>query len=170
MFTNIRIYGGNSSDNDILANIDGNEKVLTVGSYMNYIFVTFSSDVRVDKGFFVNILQKPTQDRDPMATFCTVTNPCSVNEGHCYHDQQCSLGLKCGERNCKPELGYAKDTNCCYEHCNQWLNLKEGIITSPNYPKNYPHKTECSWLIFAEENQIIELHFQEFEVCTELFF
>lgn len=166
-YTNIRCYDGNSSDNEIIAEIKHDEQVNSVGSNMNEMFVTFSSDVNVETGFVVEILQKPIQDKDPNA-FCTVTNPCTVNEGHCFHDKQCSLGLKCGQRNCLTKLGYAVDTNCCYEHCNQWLDLSKGILTSPNYPNNYPHKTECAWLISAEENQQIELHFQEFEVCTNV--
>ena len=125
------------------------------------MFITFSSEIDIRPGFFAKI--RKTSARDPLATFYTVTNPCKVNEGHCYHDQQCHKGLLCGLRNCPLALGYANDTNCCYEHCNDWL--ENGILTSPNYPYSYPKRTECAWTISApQHNQIVKVQFLDFEV------
>ena len=127
------------------------------------MFVTFSSDIFVGTGFFAKI--RKTSARDPLATFCTVTNPCRVNEGHCFHDQQCHIGLKCGYKNCPIALGYANDTNCCFETCNQWLDLENGTLKSPNYPSPYPYSTECAWTINApNENQTVKLEFLYFDL------
>ena len=135
----------------------------TVESSGHVMFVTFSSMIEVGTGFFAKI--RKTSARDPLATFCTVTNPCKANEGHCYHDQQCHKGLLCGLRNCPLDLGYANDTNCCYEPCNDWLDLENGILTSPNYPNSYPANTECSWTIHApQHNQIVKVQFVDFGV------
>ena len=134
------------------------------------MLITFTSLWEwVDKGFFAKIQYVPFEDSDSLATFCTVSNPCKVNEGHCYHNQQCFKGLKCGNNNCPVALGYANDTNCCYEHCNEWLDLDNGILTSPNYPNNYDVHTECTWVINASQGQILTLLFHDFEVdCYNL--
>ena len=137
--------------------------ITTVESSGHIMFVTFSSEIEVGTGFFAKI--RKTSARNPLATFCTVTNPCKANEGHCYHDQQCQKGLLCGIRNCPLALGYDNDTNCCYEHCNDWLDLENGILTSPNYPYGYPLDTECAWTISApQHSQIVKVQFIDFEV------
>lgn len=131
------------------------------------MFVTFTSSTHVGTGFLAKIHETLEKQKDPLATFCTVTNPCKADEGHCYHDQQCAKGLKCGQNNCPVNLGYANDTNCCYEHCNDWLNLANGTISSPNYPNTYPKNMECSWTIVAPENKIITFQVQDLEVNTK---
>ena len=129
------------------------------------MFLTFSTLSRVDTGFFAKIDVNSNENRDPLLTFCTVTNPCKVHEGHCYHDQQCSKGLKCGQDNCPLALGYTNNTNCCYEQCNEWLDLINGTLTSPNYPENYPDDTQCSWTITAPlQSQRVVLEITFFEV------
>ena len=136
---------------------------MTIASSGNVMFVTFSSVRFVGTGFFAKIHK--TSTRDPLATFCTVTNPCKANEGHCYHDQQCQKGSLCGIRNCPLALGYANDTNCCFEPCNDLLDLENGILTSPNYPNNYPDNTECAWTINApHHSQIVKVQFVDFWV------
>ena len=145
------------------------QSVQMVASSRNEMYVTFSSEYKVGTGFFAKIHQTPAQDRDPLATFCTETNPCKANEGHCYHDHQCEKGLKCGQRNCPVKLGYSNDTNCCYEHCNEWLNLGNGTLISFGYTSNdgYPRNEECSWTITAvHQNQTVRLQFEDFKVST----
>ena len=36
-------------------------------------------------------------------------------------------------------------------------------ITSPNYPNGYGDNQKCSWSVWAEEGQIIEVTIVEFE-------
>ena len=159
------MYDGNSSRSDLLVYGHGFHKIMAVSSSGNAIFVTFSSAVNVDTGFLAKIHK--TSSRDLLDTFCTVTNPCKANQGHCDHDQQCHMGLLCGTKNCPHALGYASDTNCCYELCNGWLDLDSGILTSPNYPNMSPASTECAWTISAPEpSQIVEVQFVDFEVSS----
>ena len=166
----LRIYDGNSSWNDLLAHAYDTDygnvynDIQIVASSGNNMYVRFSADSYVAPGFFAKIIKTPLNDKDPNATFCTITKPCKANEGHCYHDEQCAKGLNCGRNNCPASLGYANNTNCCYELCTQWLDLENGIITSPNYPNEYPPSTECSWTITALQNQIVRLQFEEFSV------
>ena len=133
--------------------------------------MTFSSWANVGTGFFANIQKTPPlQDRDSLATFCTMSNPCRANEGNCYHDQQCSKGLKCDKSNCPIHLGYANDTNCCYEHCNgnEWLGLDYlgEFIRSKNFGTifPYPHNTECLWTITAPPDKQVTLKFEALSV------
>ena len=138
-----------------------------ISSSGNEMFVTFSSGHFVDIGFFAKISQTSPDDRDPMATFCTITNPCRVNEGHCYNDQQCGKGLKCGQNKCPHSMGYSNKVSCCYEHCNSWSDLATGVLTSPNYPYEYPQEIECAWTITApQQGQIITVQFVDFEVSS----
>ena len=170
------MYDGNSSWNDLLAyafdrKYTSYESIKEVASSGNEMFVTFSSDYRVDTGFYAKIHQTSVKARDPKATFCSVTKPCRSNEGHCYHDQQCHTGLRCGFRNCANELGYDNTTNCCYEHCNKWLDEANGILTSPYYPNNYPLNTECAWTFNApNQTQSLKVQFVDFEASSIFYF
>jgi len=33
------------------------------------------------------------------------------------------------------------------------------IITSPNYPSNYPHNVDCTWTVTAPTNRKVQLQF-----------
>ena len=166
----MKAYDGNSSWHDLLAHVhyyqgSNGHTINTFTSSGREMLVEFSSGIKVDIGFLAKIHQTSTKNKDSLATFCTVTNPCRANEGHCYHDQQCHKGLLCGIRNCPLALGYDNDTNCCYEPCNDWLDLENGILTSPNYPYSYPIRTECAWTISApQHSQIVKVQFLDFEV------
>ena len=46
--------------------------------------------------------------------FCSINDTCSENEGDCNNDIDCQSGLKCGTDNCHISLGFASDTDCCY--------------------------------------------------------
>lgn len=155
----MKLYDGNSSWSDLLLDAyEEYDNIIAVTSSGNEMFVTFSSDVYVGTGFNAKIYK--TSGRNSLATFCTVTNPCKVNEGHCYHNQQCQYGLLCGIRNCPLSLGYANDTNCCYGVCNDWLDLKNGFLNSTKSPNTYSASIECSWTISAPDpNQIIKVQF-----------
>ena len=39
-----------------------------------------------------------------------------------------------------------------------------GIITSPNYPRNYPHNTECIWLLRGTPGRQITFTFTNFDI------
>ena len=48
---------------------------------------------------------------------CTSSNLCDIDEGDCDSDDNCILGLKCGDNNCPTKTGLKWDLNddCCYK-------------------------------------------------------
>ena len=164
----LRIYDGNSSKATLLAEISGgyhyNVKVKSTGPQM---FIIFDSDELVYwVGFHATFREITFVSQDPVIKPCSQDNPCHEGEGQCYSNKQCSGTLKCGKNNCPTESGYDNEHDCCYDYCEQWLDMKNGIITSPEHPNPYNNNEECIWTIFAEENQTVLLHFLEFEVSA----
>ena len=98
---------------------------------------------------------------------CSTQYPCDINEGHCTADNQCMGDLICGNDNCLPELGFANGTNCCYGLCHM-VDMKNGFLTSPNYPDSYPNNLGCSDQITVEEGKVITIEFESFNVCQVL--
>ena len=43
--------------------------------------------------------------------FCTIDDPCGVNEGDCDGDHECKNELFCGS--CPNSLGVSSDIDCC---------------------------------------------------------
>ncbi|XP_041372182.1 cubilin-like [Gigantopelta aegis] len=48
--------------------------------------------------------------------------------------------------------------------CGGNYSTPSGTIVSKNYPQNYPHNTDCQWLITVAQNQLIVLTFVDFDV------
>ena len=46
----------------------------------------------------------------------------------------------------------------------QYLDMHNGMIVSPNHPNNYPHHADCSWHIRVGEGEIVKLTVIEFDV------
>ena len=46
---------------------------------------------------------------------CTSSNQCEAKEGDCDSDDECVAGLKCGQDNCDPALGFPANYDCCYD-------------------------------------------------------
>ena len=42
-----------------------------------------------------------------------------------------------------------------------------GEIFSPNYPSSYPNSASCTWQIHAEQGQIVQFNFTEFDLETK---
>ena len=166
----LRIYDGNSSDALLLAEVSGgyhyNVKISSNGPQM---FITFDSDeVNRWRGFYATFHEELNTTHDEVSKSCSQDNPCKEDEGQCYSNKQCDGTLKCGKSNCLTELGYQKDQDCCFDYCGQWLDVKNGLITSPEYPNLYNNNEECIWTISAEENQTVILQFVNFEVVLAL--
>lgn len=47
--------------------------------------------------------------------------------------------------------------------CGGVYTKPEGIFTSPNYPRPYPHDTHCQWVIEVEYGHLVEITFQDFD-------
>ena len=46
--------------------------------------------------------------------FCTPNNPCAIDEGNCYSNNECQTDLFCDiDNSCPAYLGFASDINCC---------------------------------------------------------
>ena len=162
----LRIYDGNSTKATLLSEVTGgyhsNIKVSSTGPQM---FITFDSDDYFRwVGFHATFKEDTFAAQHPIIKPCSQENPCQENEGQCYSHQQCSGTLKCGKNNCPTELGYEPEHDCCYDYCGQWLDMKKGTITSPEYPNPYNNDEACIWTISAEGNQTVLLHFLDFGV------
>ena len=140
-----------------------------VSSLSNELFITFNSDeIGRSKGFRVKINVEPFQNAYLSADACSLTNQCNVDQGHCQSDDECKGYLKCGHNNCPAELGHHTKTRCCYEYCSQWLDMENGILTSPRYPVEYPGGLRCHTLITVGMTvagpRTITLQFLQFKV------
>ena len=160
----LRIYDGNSSEANLLAEVIAfhyNVKVSSTGSQM---FITFDSDKRSNwVGFHATFQEITVAPLNEAIKACSKDNPCHAGEGQCWYHKQCAGSLKCGYI-CPPVLGYPKPYYCCFDYCGLWLDMENGVITSPQYPDQYNNFEECIWTISAKENQTVLLHFLEFEV------
>ena len=142
-----------------------------VSSSSNQLLITFTSDEsHTGKGFKIQIYVEPNQNANLSADACSLTNQCNVDQGHCQSDDECKGYLKCGHNNCPAELGHGHPTKtrCCYDYCSQWLDMENGILTSPWYPKTYPFKLSCHTLIAVGMTvagpRTITLQFLQFKV------
>ena len=112
------------------------------------MLVTFTSDERdYDTGFSLKINVDPWNEGNLSPGACSITSPCRANQGHCQSDDECEDYLKCGHNNCPSDLGYNAKTRCCYDYCSQWLDMNNGILTSPWYPNQHPRNFRCRTLI-----------------------
>lgn len=48
--------------------------------------------------------------------------------------------------------------------CGGNFSTPTGTLLSKNYPDNYPHNTECEWLITVQEGQTVVITFEDFDV------
>ena len=48
--------------------------------------------------------------------------------------------------------------------CGGLLTTPRGTIVSPNYPNMYDNHDDCEWLVRVEENHVVELTFEDFDV------
>ena len=75
--------------------------------------------------------------------------PCELNEGPCFHDDECQNNLFCGYENCPSTSG-----DCC----------TNDQLKSPNYPEHYLPNTEKTWILLAPLGSIIDLKIHSFHV------
>ena len=152
----VRIFDGNISRvSDLLTEVSGfyysytNVFPSNISSSSNKLLVKFISDERFrTNGFKLKIHTEPLFNSTIPAEACSLTNPCKDKEGHCQSDDECKGDLKCGNHNdCSAELGYHQQFRCCYDYCSQWLDMENGILTSPQYPSEYPVKLRCHTLL-----------------------
>ena len=172
----VRVFDGNSSEEvNLLTELSSH---YTPGKYVfpsnissssNELLIIFNSDeIGREEGFKVKIHVEPFQNANLSANACSLTNQCNIDEGHCQSDDECKGDLKCGHNNCPAELGHHTKTRCCYDYCSQWLDMENGILTSPWYPNTYPINFRCRTLITVGMTvagpRTITLQFLQFKV------
>ena len=141
-----------------------------ISSSSNQLMITFHSDEWYKKHGFNAKIHTDLRHEKLQVDSCTISNPCQKNQGHCQSDEECQGNLKCGNDNCPPESGYHAKDRCCYDYCSQWLDMDNGVITSPWYPYNYPSDLRCDTLITVGMTiagpRTITLEFRQFKVCS----
>ena len=172
----VRVFDGNSSEDlNLLTELSDwytqgwNVFPSNVSSSSNELHIIFSSNEQYrDEGFKAKIYIEPFQNANLSSDACSLTSQCNVNQGHCQSDDECQGYLKCGHNNCPAELGYHNKTRCCYDYCSQWLDMENGILTSPWYPQYYPGDFRCRTLITVGMTvagpRTITLEFLQFKV------
>ena len=60
--------------------------------------------------------------------------------------------------------GFTASFNTLPNGCGGYYKSPSGIIHSPNYPQNYDHDSDCTWLIEVPINQVVVLNFVDFDV------
>ena len=53
------------------------------------------------------------------------------------------------------------------EPCDEWLDLVNNELTSPNFPKPFDPLTECKWSLTAHEEHYITLDFEIIDVSKD---
>ena len=61
--------------------------------------------------------------------FCTNNNPCALDEGHCYSNNECQTNLLC-INSCPAHLGFATDVNCCSIGCKFYQIILLSLVLS----------------------------------------
>ncbi|XP_055901453.1 protein eyes shut homolog [Biomphalaria glabrata] len=56
--------------------------------------------------------------------------------------------------------------NSTFTDCGGNLTAPAGDFMSPNYPNSYLENTDCSWLITAAENQVIDVRFKHLDIVV----
>ena len=62
--------------------------------------------------------------------------------------------------------------NLYEDPCDEWLDLVNNKLTSPNFPKAYESRTECKWNVTAPQGHYVTLDFESIDVSnnTEILF
>lgn len=121
-----------------------------ITSLSNKMRITFRSDKTVQKSGFA-------------AIFNTDIDECAVSNGGCMHECRNTIGsyvCSCHDGYILHDNGHdCKEGGCKYE-----IEAPYGVISSPNYPENYPKETDCIWRIATTPGHRIVLGFSAFEL------
>ncbi|XP_054716859.1 tolloid-like protein 1 [Uloborus diversus] len=116
----------------------------------NALRIEFISDNSVQKSGFA-------------ARFFTDQDECTSNNGGC--QQICKNTV--GSYQCSCHNGFVLHPNghdCKEGSCVHHISSTDGVVSSPNYPDNYPSRKECTWRFDATPGHRIKLVFDSFEL------
>ena len=169
----LRIYEGNSTNANLLAELTGYEIPANVTSCRgNQMHVVFTSDGSETKsGYNAKIhTSESIHVAEPGASgYCTSNCPCGANEGHCQSHDQCVSGHFCLLDSSVTSLGFTNTTSCCQGvdyldvSCG-YADVNNGLLLSPNYPNNYQNNIYCDHQLSTEPGKIITVEFESFSV------
>ena len=164
----LRIFDGNAYERKYqIEQLNGVALPANVSSLGPQMYIVFDADFGSEdyinyRGFKAKIVHEQIKQNN--RTICTVANPCDIHKGHCQYDGQCADSLKCGTNNdCPQSSGYDVSTNCCHDHCAQFLTMENGTFGTLTYYWShtyYPDMEDCSWPIKVAENQIINVQLE----------
>ena len=162
----VRIFDGNNYGKTyLLSQLTGSNLPSNVSSLSSKMLVIFDSDYLHWHltGFKATFITEKLQNNTNNTTnVCTVSNPCDINEGHCYYDGQCHGSLRCGDHNCPQESGYNNGMNCCYDYCGQFLDVANGILDFHEpHGETYKDMEECTWNLAVDGNHTITIEFYD---------
>ncbi|XP_061178089.1 cubilin-like [Saccostrea echinata] len=60
--------------------------------------------------------------------------------------------------------GFSATYKAIPDGCGGNFSTPSGTLMSKNYPENYPHNTDCEWLITVQDTKTVVLTFDEFDV------
>ncbi|MFT7803512.1 membrane frizzled-related protein isoform X1 [Arapaima gigas] len=135
----------------------GNVAPPTVNTNSSTVWVTFHSDSSIGgNGFSAQYQAILPQQMG-----------CSRDEFLC-DGGRCVLPLSVcdGKPDCRDQ---SDEGNCSHKQkaCGGQKTGPAGILSSPNYPKPYPHLQLCTWHISVDEGHVIRLSFRNFSLETK---
>ena len=105
--------------------------------------------------------------------YCTTEKPCGQDEGHCETNDQCLENYICGYRNCPSDLGFAGETNCCFDrqsYCYTFYDKDENgnwIAKPPTpNPNEYLRNTYCYFGVNFGDGNFGTVIIKNFTVST----
>ncbi|GFY70401.1 tolloid-like protein 1 [Trichonephila inaurata madagascariensis] len=97
------------------------------------------------------------------ALFFTDQDECASNNGGC--QQICKNTV--GSYQCSCHNGFVLHPNghdCKEGSCVHHVSSTDGVVSSPNFPDNYPSRKECTWKFETTPGHRIKLVFDSFEL------
>ncbi|XP_017163297.1 bone morphogenetic protein 1-like isoform X4 [Poecilia reticulata] len=145
----VEVRDGGSDSSPLLGRFCGYDKPENLQSSSNQLWLKFVSDGSVNKAGFA-------------ASFLKEMDECSrADNGHC--EQRCmnTLGsYRCG---CDPGFELAADRRSCEATCGGFITSLNGSLSTPGWPRDYPHNKNCVWQLVAPAQYRITLTFDGFE-------
>ncbi|XP_070542875.1 tolloid-like protein 1 [Ptychodera flava] len=113
------------------------------------VWINFTSDhIIADRGFRNRLYDTGLTSCDGLCGFDNPAQGCSC-------DKSCTINDNC----CSDYF------DVCAGDCVEHITVPEAgevIITSPNYPDNYPNDAQCQWIITTQRHSLMQVRFTEF--------